>query len=148
MDEALQLVFAMSERHWKRFTDELKDWTTEEIQWRLLPQANNMHVILKHLWVEEQLYLANLEHGEQSPYRDPTSLQQLTESVPLEFAQTLEELKELHNCCVRGHENPCSADTRMAMYHQHGGVLPHVFGARYAPQPWTVGVEDEHDLAR
>lgn len=63
MDEALQLVIAMSERHWKRFKNELKEVSPEESNWRPLPQANNMHVILQHLWIEEQLYLASLEHG-------------------------------------------------------------------------------------
>lgn len=96
MDEALQLVIAMSERNWNRFKDELTDVTPEESHWRPLPQANNMNVILKHLCVEEQLYLASLEHGEQSPYQDAASLQQLVDSVPLEFARNVEALEALH----------------------------------------------------
>ncbi|MGH8055755.1 MAG: DinB family protein [Candidatus Entotheonellia bacterium] len=112
MDEALQLVIAMSERNWNRFKDELKDVTPEESNWRPLPQANNMHVILKHLWVEEQLYLASLEHGAQSPYQDTASLQRLTDAVPLEFTRTLEELEELHNRFLAALRNTTLADLK------------------------------------
>jgi len=139
MDEALQLVIAMSERHWKRFMDELTDVTPEESHWRPLPQANNMHVILQHLWIEEQLYVASLEHGEQSPYQDPASLQQLTESVPREFARTLEELEELHNRFIAVLRSTTLADVKQQ------AVLSWAFGDR-APLPaeirqhWTAAL--------
>src|SRR5262249_17952061 len=40
MDEALQLAIEMSEQNWMNFQNDLKDLTSDEIQWRPLPQAN------------------------------------------------------------------------------------------------------------
>src|ERR687892_243926 len=85
MDEALELVIEMNEWTWKRFKDDLTDITLEEINWRPLPQANNINAILKHLRVEAEWYLASLEHGEQSLYQDTASVQQLTDATPLDF---------------------------------------------------------------
>jgi DinB superfamily len=96
MDEALQLVIEMNERTWQRFKEDLNDVTPEEINWRPLPQANTINAILHHLRVEAQWYLASLEHGEQSPYQDTASVQQLTDSVPLDFERNLRELDELY----------------------------------------------------
>jgi DinB superfamily len=96
MDEALQLVIEMNERTWKRFKADLQDMTPEEIDWRPLPQANTINAILKHLRVEAQWSLASLEHGEQSPYQDRASVEQLTDSIPLDFEQNLRELEELY----------------------------------------------------
>jgi hypothetical protein len=96
MDEALQLVIEMNEWTWKRFKDDLKDVTPEEIDWRPLPQANTINAILKHLRVEAEWYLMSLGRGEQSPYQDTASVQQLTDSVPLDFEQNLNTLEELY----------------------------------------------------
>jgi hypothetical protein len=96
MDEALQLVIEMDEHTWQRFKAELDDVAPEEIDWRPLPQANTMNAILKHLRVEAEWYVASLEHGEQSPYRDLASVQRLVEAVPLDFARNLQALEELH----------------------------------------------------
>ena len=96
MDEALRLVIEMNEQTWKRFKDELGDVTPEEINWRPLPQANTINAILHHLRVEAQWYLASLEHGEQSPYQDTASVQQLTDAILLDFERNLQELEELY----------------------------------------------------
>ena len=96
MDEALQLVIEMNEWTWKRFKDDLTDVTPEEIDWRPLPQANTINAILKHLRVEAEWYVASLEHGEHSPYQDTASVQQLTDSIPLDFERNLTELEDLY----------------------------------------------------
>jgi Protein of unknown function (DUF664) len=96
MDEALQLVIEMNEWTWQRFKAELNDVTPEEIHWRLLPQANNINAILKHLRVEAEWSLASLEHGAQSPYQDTASVQQLTNTIPLDFERNLQALEELY----------------------------------------------------
>jgi hypothetical protein len=96
MDEALQLVIEMNEWTWKRFKADLQGMTPEEIDWRPLPEANTINVILKHLRVEAQWSLASLKHGEQSPYQDTASVEQLTDSIPLDFEQNLQELEKLY----------------------------------------------------
>jgi hypothetical protein len=96
MDESLQLVIEMNEWTWKRFKADLQDVTPEEVDWRPLPQANTINAILKHLRVEAEWSLASLEHGERSPYQDTASVQQLTDSIPLDFERNLTELEELY----------------------------------------------------
>ncbi len=58
MDQALQLVIEMNQWIWSRFKDDLKDATPEEIDWRPLPQANNISAILRHLRIEAPWHLA------------------------------------------------------------------------------------------
>ena len=96
MDEALQLVLEMNEWTWNRFKADLSDITPEEIEWRPLPQANSINMILKHLRVEAQWSLVSLERGEQSPYQDTASVQRLTDSISLNFERNLQELEALH----------------------------------------------------
>jgi len=96
MDEAIQLAIEMSEANWHNFKNDLKDLTPDEINWRPLPQANNVNVLLKHLRVVEELLLSGLEHGEQSPYQDAAGVQKLTDSVPLNFDRNMQEIEGLH----------------------------------------------------
>jgi Protein of unknown function (DUF664) len=96
MDEALQLVIEMNEWTWKRFKDDLEEVTPEEVNWRPLPQANTINAILKHLRVEAEWYVVSLERGERSPYQSAASVQQLTDSVPLDFERNLRELEALY----------------------------------------------------
>jgi hypothetical protein len=86
----------MNEWTWNRFRADLTDITPEEIDWRPLPQANTINVILKHLRVEAEWSLVSLERGAQSPYQNTASVQQLTDSIPADFARNLRELEEFH----------------------------------------------------
>ena len=97
MDETLQLVIEMNEWIWKHFKADLGDMDPEEIDWRPLPQANTINAILQHLRVEAEWYLESLDHGAQSLYQDMASVQQLTESIPLDFERNLKELEELYS---------------------------------------------------
>jgi uncharacterized damage-inducible protein DinB len=45
----------------------------------------------------EELFLSRLERGEQSPYKDAATVQQLTDSIPHDFEQNMKELEDLHN---------------------------------------------------
>jgi hypothetical protein len=87
MDEAIQLTIEMSEANWNNFKNDLKNTTADEVDWRPLPQGNNINVLMKHLRVVEELFLSRLEQGEQSPYKDGASVQKLTDSVPVDFEQ-------------------------------------------------------------
>ena len=128
MDEALQLVIEMNEWTWKRFKADLQDMASEEIDWRPLPEANTINVILRHLRVEAEWYVESLDHGEQSPYRDTASVQQLADSIPLDFEQNLKELEKLYARFIAGLRRTTLADL------QQQTVLAQVFpgGAPYA----------------
>jgi DinB superfamily len=127
MDEALQLVIEMSERNWHGFKDDLKDLTSEEIHWRPLPQANNIDLIVKHLRVEEQWYVVSLEYGEQSPYQDMASVQQLTDAVPLDFERNLQELEALHQRFIAALRRTTLADLKRktVLSQVFSGQAPH-----------------------
>lgn len=88
MDEALQLVIEMNVCIWDGFKDDLKDVSQEEVDWRPVPQANTINLILRHLRIEAAWHLASLKHGAQS-------VQQPAGSIPLDFERNLKELEEL-----------------------------------------------------
>jgi uncharacterized damage-inducible protein DinB len=127
MDDAIALAIEMSETTWNAFKSELKDLTPEELNWRPVPQANNIAAIVKHLRVVEDLYLAQLEHGEQSPYTDVPSVLKLTGSVPLNFEHNLTEFEALHTRFVNALKQTTFADLKQKTF-----VSPFAQGTRPA----------------
>jgi transcriptional regulator of met regulon len=97
MDDAIQLAIEMSEANWNNFKDDVKGLSADEIDWRPLPQGNNINILVKHLRVVEELFLSRLEHGERSPYKDAPSVRKLTVSIPQHFDRNMQELEDLHN---------------------------------------------------
>ncbi|HEY3131133.1 MAG TPA: DinB family protein [Acidobacteriota bacterium] len=96
MDQVLQPLIDMNEFAWEHFKDDLKDMTTEEVNWRLVPESNSINVIVRHLRIEAQWHLASLAHGEPMPIEISATDQQLIDSVPLDFDRNLKELEELY----------------------------------------------------
>ncbi|MGD0438503.1 MAG: DinB family protein [Bryobacteraceae bacterium] len=94
MDLALQLVIEMNQWIWSRFKDDLKDATPEEIDWRPLPQANNISVIVRHLRIEAAWHLASLEHGEPMPVQLTGHIRQPLDLAPTNFQRNFKELEE------------------------------------------------------
>jgi uncharacterized damage-inducible protein DinB len=129
VDEAIQLVIDMSETTWNAFKAELKDLTPDEINWRPLPQANNIAVLINHLRIVEELFLAQLEQGEQSPYKDAPSVQNLTGSVPLNYERNLKEFEELHTRFLNHLKHTTLADLKRQTF-----VSPFAQGSR----PWNA----------
>lgn len=112
MDEAIQLAIEMSEANWNNFKNDVKGLTPEEINWRPLPQGNNINVLTKHLCVVEELFLSRLQQGEQSPYKDAAGVQKLTDSVPLNYEQNLKELEEFHTRFIAALRTTTLADLK------------------------------------
>ena len=67
MDEALQPVIEMSSWVWKGFKRSLTELSPDEIDWRPLPQANNINVIVRHLRIEAEWHVDCLERGAPMP---------------------------------------------------------------------------------
>lgn len=97
MDDAIQLAIEMSEANWNNFKNDVKGLTADEINWRPLPQGNNINVLVRHMRGVEELVLSRLEQGEQSPYKDAASVQKFTDSIPRNFEQNVQALEDLHN---------------------------------------------------
>ncbi len=98
MDDALRVVFEMNQSMWDRLARALEDLTEEEIQWRPLPLANNINVIVRHLRIEAEWHLDSLERGEPMPTIATSALQEAIDAVPLDFEPNFRKLEEL---CAR-----------------------------------------------
>lgn len=94
--DGMKPVVDMNEFVWNGFKTDLKDITAEEADWRMLPQANSVNIIVRHLRIEAQWHVASLEHGERMPFEADPSLQQELDLVPLDVQRNLKELDELY----------------------------------------------------
>jgi Protein of unknown function (DUF664) len=96
VDDGLSFVVEMNEAVWARFVADIGDVTPEEVDWRPLPQANSINVIVRHLRIEAEWHLASLERGATMPSDVPPELQKQIDSVPVDFAQNSKELASLY----------------------------------------------------
>jgi len=112
VDDAIQLAIEMSEANWNNFKNDVKGLAADEINWRPLPQGNNINALVKHLRVVEELFLSRLEQGEQSPYEDGPSVRKLTDSIPQNFDQNLKELEDLHTRYIAALRSTTLAELR------------------------------------
>lgn len=99
MDETL---VEMGEWLWRRFKGALEDVTAEEADWRPLPQANSINLIVRHLRIEAQWHLSSLEDGAPMPSEATPDLQREIDSVPVDFTRNLEELDRLYTRFLAG----------------------------------------------
>lgn len=96
MDQALQVVVEMTETIWQGFRRDLEEITSAEVDWRPLPQANNISLIVRHLCIEAQWHRACLERGQPMPFETTEDLQRQIDSVPLDFDGNLKALEEAY----------------------------------------------------
>ena len=97
MDDALVLISEMNELILKALRRSVGDLTKEEIDWRPLPQANSINIIVRHLAIEAQWHLDSLERGEPMPGATVSPrLQQMIDAVPLDFEQNFKNLERLY----------------------------------------------------
>ena len=97
MDENLQVVIEMAERIGLGFRKDLEDVTSEEVDWRPLPQANSINLIVRHLCIEAQWHQASLERGEPMPRETTDDLQRQIDSVPLDFERNLKTFEDAYS---------------------------------------------------
>ena len=95
VDPALQPLLEINHRIWQGFQRGLEDLTQEEVDWRPLPQANNINVIVRHLRIEGEWHLACLERGEAMPFDVTPELQRRIDAVPLDFEKNRREFEAL-----------------------------------------------------
>jgi hypothetical protein len=85
MDEGLQVVVEMTQKILEGLSKDLDGVTAEEAEWRPLPEANSIAVIVRHLAIEAQWHRACLERGELMPHETTDDLQRQIDAMPLEF---------------------------------------------------------------
>ena len=95
MDDALRVVAEINQRVWGLWKDALLDLSDDEIDWRPLPDANNINVIVRHLRIEAQWHLDSLIRGDAMPSDVTPTLQREIDAVPLDFPRNRAKLDEL-----------------------------------------------------
>ena len=95
MDEAVRVVAEMNQRAWNLLKDAVADLINDEVNWRPLPQGNNINIIVRHLRIEAQWHLDSLMRGDAMPSDVPPALQSAIDAVPLDFERNLAKLEEL-----------------------------------------------------
>lgn len=96
MDDALQIVAEMHQSLWDRFQRSLDDLAEDEIDWRFLPQANSINLIVRHLRIESEWHLRSLQSGEPMPTIAAPACQEAIDAVPFDFADNLNTLQRLY----------------------------------------------------
>lgn len=96
MDEGLQIVVEMNAFTWNSFKKELQDVTVEEVDWRPLPEANTINLILRHLRIDMPWHLVSLEQGGNDAQQGTPDGHHAADSVALDFERNLKELDESH----------------------------------------------------
>jgi uncharacterized protein DUF664 len=97
MDEALRVVIEMTERVGQGFRKDLEGITPDEAEWRPLPQANNITLIVRHLAIEAEWHRAGLERGEPMPYEMTGELQRKIDAVPFDLERNLAAFEEAYS---------------------------------------------------
>ncbi|MBI3329279.1 MAG: DinB family protein [Nitrospinae bacterium] len=97
MEEVIEFAVGLMERNWSDIKNALKDVTDDELDWRPVPESNNIKSIVRHLRTVGQLYLSLLEDGDQTPWRDEEYVQKLTDSIAYDFQDNMKALEEFHN---------------------------------------------------
>lgn len=92
MDEALRVAYDMNSSMWAALQDALKNLTEEEIQWRPLPQANTIGLIVRHLRIEAEWHVDSLESGTPMPTIATSPSQDAIDAVSDGFHDNFEEL--------------------------------------------------------
>jgi hypothetical protein len=96
VDNALQVVVEMTEFIWQRFRKDLEDISQEEVDWRPLPEANSINLIVRHLAIEAEWHRAGLERGEPMPQEATEDLLRHIDRVPVDFEQNLATLENAY----------------------------------------------------
>ena len=95
MDDGFQVACEMNEWAWSFLKDALADLSSDEVDWRPLPQGNNINVIVRHLRIEAQWHLNSLIGGAAMPSELTPVLQKEIDAVPLDFESNRKKLDEL-----------------------------------------------------
>ena len=94
--DGMKPLVDLNEFVWTRFKDDLADVTPDECDWRMLPDANTINVIVRHLRIEAEWHTACLERGEPMPMETSPELQTRVDQVPLALRQNLEQLEAMY----------------------------------------------------
>jgi uncharacterized protein DUF664 len=96
MDESLILGVEINETMLERLEFALQDLSEDEIDWRPLPEANSINIIVRHLRIEAEWHLRGLELGEPIPTLASEPPQEQIDAIPINFEANYFKLKEFY----------------------------------------------------
>ncbi len=96
MDDSLRVVCEMYQMLWDRFKNALEELREDELHWRLVPEANTINIIVRHLRIEAEWHLDSLAHGAPLPTIAVDVSQEMIDAVPLDFAENFKVLEECY----------------------------------------------------
>lgn len=92
MDESLRVIYEMNVEAWKRLRDALADVSDEESNWRPVPEANSISVIVRHLRIEAAWHVNSLRDGAPMPTVAAPVVQEDIDAIRLDFATNMRAL--------------------------------------------------------
>src|SRR6516165_7531601 len=96
MNEGLEIVAEMHQTLWDQFRGSFDDLTDEEIHWQVLPQANSINVIVRHLRIESEWHVRSIQSGQPMPTIAAPVSKEAIDAVPFDFAENLKTLQRLY----------------------------------------------------
>lgn len=96
MDDGLRIVAEMHHALWEQFRGSFKDLAEDEIDWRFVPHANSINVIVRHVRIEGEWHLRSLQSGEPMPTIAVPASQEAIDAVAFDFNDNLNTLQRLY----------------------------------------------------
>jgi hypothetical protein len=100
VDDGLRVACELNQSALDRLKDALADLDEYEIDWRPLPESNNINVIVRHLRIEAQWHLDCLQRGDIMPFDVTPDLQKAIDAVPLDCRRNLEQFEGLYEAFI------------------------------------------------
>ena len=95
MDDSLHIVVEMNTVSWTRFQRDVADVGPDELDWRPLPEANTINLIVRHLRIDAAWHVRSIERQAPDQAANVAADHSQIESVPLEFHDNLRHLGTL-----------------------------------------------------
>ena len=96
MDNTSEVLFEINETMWRVFQNALDDMTDDEADWRPLPQANSISLIVRHLRIEAEWHLNSLERGEPMPTIAVAAPQPVIDAITFDFRENRRTLENFY----------------------------------------------------
>ena len=136
MDQSLQIVIEMNELILSRLKHDLQHVTGEEADWRPLPQANSINLILRHLLIEAHEHLARIDPGAARAAHPGAS-------ISLDFERNLKDLEELYSAFLHALRQTTQADLHQLTVQTYPATRP----GRPSLPPYLLGYHQALHLA-
>jgi hypothetical protein len=98
MDDAMRVIFDMNASSWAAVKNALEDISQDEMQWRPIPEANSISVIVRHLRIEAEWHVDSLERGAPMPTVAVSPAQDTIDAITNDFTENVTRLEE---ACTR-----------------------------------------------